>query len=192
MSVPVDVKPLGELLAEGFSKSSLRRTFSHFTCRRDEDVSYFLKAHALQNEETGASRTYLVLDSDALDASKLTLVAFFTLAITVTDYSKVSHERRKNLLGSVPGVNTSCYFPGYLVAQLARDDRYTHEDFDASRLLPLAEDLMRSSVRTVGGRLAYIDCKDELVDYYGRQSYEELYYDDSKGLHKLVKSLICS
>ena len=38
-------------------------------------------AHAIQNEGTGASRTYLALSSEALGENELKVVAFVTLAV---------------------------------------------------------------------------------------------------------------
>lgn len=189
MERAVDIKPLGGMLAEGFSKSSLRKAFSRFSCKRDPDVSFFLKAHAIQNEGTGASRTYLVLSSDALDEYRLEIVAFLTIAITVTDYTDIDMKRRLQVMGRVPGVEVANFFPGYLVAQLARDDRYTHEDFDASGLLQFAEDRMLDAATAVGGRFSYVDCRDELVGYYEGQDYERLYFDEARGLHKMIKPL---
>ena len=156
MGIRVQNKSLSEIIAEGFSKSGIRKAFSRFTCERDPDVSLFLKAHAIQNEGTGASRTYLALSSDSLDKGKLQIVAFLTVAVTVTDYTDIDLGRRLQIMGRVPGVQMSNFFPGYLVAQLARDDRYSHEDFDASELLPFAEEMMRVSVGVVGGRMAYL------------------------------------
>lgn len=190
MAIAVDIKPLGELLAEGFSKSSIRKSLARFSCERDEDVSFFLKAHAIQNEGTGASRTYLALSSKGMDEGRLEVVAFLTIAITVTDYTTVDVPQRLEIMGRVPGVETIDFFPGYLVAQLARDDLYSHDDFDASELLPFAEELMRESIRMVGGRLAYIDCKEELLGYYVEQGYDQVFYDEEKGLYKLAKSLV--
>ena len=112
MELEVDIKPLGELLAEGISKSSLRKAFSRFACDRDPDVSFFLKAHAIQNEGTGASRTYLVLSSAALDEYRLEIVAFLTLAIAVTDYTKIDVERRLQIVDRVPGIEVVNFFPG--------------------------------------------------------------------------------
>jgi len=189
MAVRVDIKPLAELLDGGFSKSSIRKAFSRFSCERDADVSLFLKAHAIQNEGTGASRTYLALSSAALDEDRLEVVAFVTIAMAVADYTSIDVERRLQIMGRVPGVQTANYFPGYLVAQLARDDKYTHDDFDASELLPFAEDLIMDAISVVGGRFAYIDCRDELVEYYRQQDYEPLYYDKTRELHKLIKPL---
>lgn len=84
------------------------------------------------------------------------IVAFLTVAVTVTDYTDIDLGRRLQIMGRVSGVQTSNFFPGYLVAQLARDDRYSHEDFDASELLPFAEEMMRVSVGVAGGRMAYL------------------------------------
>ena len=189
MAIATKIVSLAELLDGGFSKSGIRKAFSRFKCERDPDVSMFLKAHAIQNEGTGASRTYLALSSDALDEDRLEVVAFVTIAVTVTDYTDIDLGRRLQIMGRVPGVQTSNFFPGYLVAQLARDDRYTHEDFDASELLPFAEEMIADAISVVGGRFAYIDCRDELVSYYERQDYESLFYDGSRGLHKLIKPL---
>lgn len=50
MPIPTTLAFLGDLLAEGFSKSNIRRAFSRFECERDADVAFFLKAHAIQNE----------------------------------------------------------------------------------------------------------------------------------------------
>ena len=191
MPIPVSIVSLGELLAKGVSKSSIRRAFSRFSCERDADVGFFLKAHAIQNELTGASRTYLAIDSGAFEnEQRLEVVAFLTIAITVTDYTSIAVDDRLEIMGRVPGVETANFFPGYLVAQLARDDRYTHDDFDASELLPFAEDLMREAVGVVGGRFAYLDCRPELLGYYSLQDYAPLYYDEDKGLRKLIKSLV--
>ena len=156
MGIRVEIESLSEIIAEGFSKSGIRKAFSRFKCGRDPDVSPFLKAHAIQNEGTGASRTYLALSSDSLDGGRLQIVAFLTVAVTVTDYTDIDLGRRLQIMGRVSGVQTSNFFPGYLVAQLARDDRYSHEDFDASELLPFAEEMMRVSVGVVGGRMAYL------------------------------------
>ena len=116
------------------------------------------------------------------------MVAFVTVAITVTDFTTIDVDRRLEIMGRVPGVQSSNFFPGYLVAQLARDDRYTHEDLDASSLLPLAEDMIFDAISVVGGRFAYIDCRDELVGYYERQDYEPHSYEERE-LHKLIKPL---
>lgn len=189
MSLEVEIKPLGDLLSEGFSKASINRAFDRFECGRESDVVHFLKRRAIQNEITGASKTYLVLSSEALDENRLEVVAVLTVALTITNYESIEKERRREVMGKVPGVDTNTYFPGYLIAQLARDDRYDHNDFDASEMIVFAEELIGEAIRRVGGRTVYIDCRPSLLGYYARYGYEPIYFGEEKGLYKLVKAL---
>lgn len=53
----VEVFSLSALLQSGFTQSSPRKACARFSCKRDADISLFLKALSLRNEETGASRT---------------------------------------------------------------------------------------------------------------------------------------
>ena len=41
----------------------------------------------------------------------------------------------------------------------------------------------------MGGRLAYLDCKPELLGYSKVQDYDSLFYDEEWGLYKLIKPL---
>ena len=180
------LEPLRSFM-HGRSKSSARKFLSSFECARDEDVTYYLKMHAMHNEVNGASRAYLVLDDDVEPGEDPRFVAFFALAVTVTDFSEVDEATRKDVMGTVPGWRSSDHFAGYLLAQLARDDRCTHDDFDAAELILAAENFVEASVETVGGRVLYLDCKEQLVGYYERQGYGILYRDDDKGLYKMFK-----
>lgn len=180
------IESLSALLSEGLSKSSLKRALSAFECKRDTDVESFLRRYALANETSGASRTYLVLDEDQLAHGYLVVVAVLSLAMVVTDYSRISAEERREILGPVPHLSTSEHFPGYLLAQLARSDTYTHEDFDCHELLVFAERKIREAISRIGGSMIYLDCKEPLIGYYEAQGYEVLYLDDN-GLYKLYK-----
>lgn len=178
---------IGDLLASGASKSSVKRALWAFQCARNDDVVSFLRKHAVNNELNGASRTYLALDFEAMTQGRIVIVAFFTLAIAVTDYTGISAERRLEIMGHVPGIESNSYFPGYLLAQLARDDRYTRDDFNCLDLVALAEEYISEAIGYVGGRVIYLDCKKPLVSYYERQGYEVLCYDSERGLHKMLK-----
>lgn len=186
--VEIILKPLRELLSSGVSKTSIRTALKKFVCSRDRDVEFFLGTHAIQNEYSGASRTYLALEEKSFHEGKLNIVAFVTLAVTDTDYSRISDEDRRTILGSVPRLKTNDFFPGYLLAQLARADAYSHEDFDCSALLVFAEDLIESASKVVGGHIAYLDCKRGLVGYYAAQGYSVLYFDESTELYKMMKN----
>ena len=93
------------------------------------------------------------------------------------------------VLGKVPGVATRSAFPGYLIAQLARSDEFSHDDFDASMLLPFAENQFCECIRRIGGSIEYVDCREELLGYYEQQGFSELYFDEKTQLFKLFKDL---
>lgn len=42
-------------------------------------------------------------------------------------------------------------------------------------------------MKSVGGKIIYLDCKDGLVSYYEKQGYSELFVDAKTGLHKMLK-----
>ncbi|MCI8425048.1 MAG: hypothetical protein HFJ72_05230 [Adlercreutzia sp.] len=182
--------PLRDLLRGGVSSQLLQEKLNGFRCERDTDVARFLQLYAIDNERLGASRSYLIADREALDSDgTLRLVAFFTLAITSTDYSSVSNRAKRRILGDYPRVSREGHFPGYLLAQLARDDRFTRDDLDCSNLLSFAESIVDAAADAVGGNLLYLDCKEPLVGYYERFGYTALPHLTHDGFFKMFKSL---
>lgn len=165
---------LRQLLDEGVPRNIIQEAFDDFNCSRNEDVENFLKNYAIANECIGASRSYLYIDYEALKNDSFTLLAFFTIAITATDYSKISKRKRRVILGNYPRVSKEDHFPGFLLAQLARDDRYTKEDFDCSNLLGIAEEMIQEAANSIGGNAIYLDCVEDLIGYYQRFGYELL------------------
>ena len=183
------VTTIAALLEDGWSKAAIRKAMKAFECERSEDVEQFAHRRAVSNELNGSTRTYLVLDGDAYKDDRLDVVAFVSVALTATDYSDVSPEDRRSILGNVPGIWVNNSFPGYLIAELARSDRHERDEVPGSLLVELAESMIRDAMRLVAGGLVYLDCKDELVDYYSGFDYEEIYIDARTGLHKMMKRL---
>lgn len=130
----------------------------------------------------------MACDDERLAEHTLEVVVFYTIALTLVDYSGIDEEYRRQVLGNVPGYRSSASFPGYLIAQLARDDRYGHEDVSGSDLLQQAEWVVFSASQTIGGRILYLDCKDEMTSYYEDRGYSQLYFDDETCLYKMFKS----
>lgn len=185
----LEIKALSSLLGSDMSRTYVSKRLRYFRCSRDKDVESFLHRYAIRNETTGATRTYLAVDAAALSHGELAVVAFFSLAITAADYSAFGAEERREVLGPVPRLSTATHFPGYLLAQLARDDRYTHADCDCMQLVVRAERMLARANAIAGGGLVYLDCREGLVGYYAAQGYEPLAYDPATGLHKLFKPI---
>ena len=183
------VTTIAALLSDGWSKAAIRRSMRLFKCERNTDVEEFAHRRALSNELNGSTRTYLVLDGSAYEEDELVIMAFVSVALTATDYSGIAPEARREILGNVPGIWVNNSFPGYLIAELARDDEYDNEDVPGDMLMMHAESCIREAMELVGGGLVYLDCKGELVGYYNDFGYEEIYLDDRTGLHKMMKRL---
>jgi hypothetical protein len=122
---------LGSFLEVSSVLELLAAVLRKFHCLRDRQLEDFTHNRATTYEAKDFSRTYLILDtsSGAVDEF-LPVAAFFTLAITATDYNNIRRTRKEKVLGSKPGRNTFKAFPGMLIAQLARDDHCTPEFID--------------------------------------------------------------
>ena len=177
------------LLKQEWSKASIRKAMKEFRCERNQDVEEFAHRRAVGNETNGSTRTYLTLDDELFDRDMLRVAGFVSVALTSTDYSGVSLEERRSILGNVPGIWVASSFPGYLIAELARDDRYGSDQVNGELLINFAEARIRDAMTLVAGGLVYLDCKDEMVGYYNGFGYEEIYLDERTGLHKMMKRL---
>jgi hypothetical protein len=164
------------------------KMLKEFRCERDQDVEAFIHNKAIFFENNGLSRTYLYLDGDNL--SNLKVAAYFTTAITVTNFMAIPKSRREKILGSTPGRNNQDYFAGLLVAQLARSDDYSKAEIDGAELLGTCESIIEQGRNYLGGKIIYLDAKEPLVGFYRENGYELLNNEpEDNGLFKLFKVL---
>lgn len=185
----LEIVSLSDLMSCGISRKSFKDMFNGFTCERDDDVCEFLRRRALKYERSAACRTYLAFERNSYENQRLELVAFFSLAITAVDCSDISLDMRKGILGKIPYAGTNSHFPGHLLAQLARDDRYSSEDVCGRDLVALAEEYIDKAHRIIGGNNIYLDCKDELCEYYASLGYTMLSNSTNGGLNTMFKRL---
>ncbi|MDR0853355.1 MAG: hypothetical protein LBN34_03200 [Clostridiales Family XIII bacterium] len=107
-----------------------------FSCARDPDVERFLKNDALRYESEGYGRTYLYTTHDK---GQSRIMAFFTVAITSTDFRDISKSRKRKVLHSKPGRDGQDFFGGILVGQLGRADGFDSTDINGQEMLNGAE-----------------------------------------------------
>jgi hypothetical protein len=181
------LKSLRELLLSGYPQELLEKELREFSCSRDSDIETFIRTKAIDYERSGLGRTYLYLDGSDENTN---LVAYITIAITSVDYAGVSRSRRKKVLSRKPGRDSKDNFPGLLIGQLARDDRYDSTLISGSDMIADAESLIDTVNQTIGGMLIYLDCKDDLIKLYERNGYELLSdKEPDNGLYKMFKPL---
>lgn len=161
-------------LARAWGGSCVQEALNDFSCYHDQDPVRFLQRHALDYECAGRCRTFLVMDEGELQKGLLRVAAFFTLAmnsISFDDYRGVS----------------------FLIAQIARDRRYTHDEYSGKVILREAERLVSEACDRVGGQFIFIDCKKasgedkDLQEYYEKEGYKPFACEG--GYCKLVKRI---
>jgi hypothetical protein len=163
----------------------LEKQLGEFCCARDKDVEKFITTQAIRYERSGMSRTYLYL---LVDGSKMDIAAYFTLSVTAADYTGVSHNTRKKVLGGTPGRNTQNHFGGLLIAQLARNDNYYSADISGAEMMRDCEALLEQGRDIVGSRALYLDCRQALIDFYNSFGYSLLSPEPfPSGFFKMVR-----
>lgn len=197
MHASVTILPLAELLqtdAAG-SRNCVEEALKGFVCEYKgsvvSDVVDFIATKAIPFEENKICRTFLAVDEGDLGQGVLTVLGYFTLQYI---QSRVNDESLEALGEDLRGIVSANYdsTSGVLLAQLARDSRYTPEDLDGGVLLAYAERQARLVCDYVGGELVYIDCDEELRRYYSEKGYVEIEcVDDGSGerYYKMQKRL---
>jgi hypothetical protein len=145
-----------------------------FSCARNTDVQSFIREKAIRYERSGLSRAYLYLKTNKSIGNRYSVVAYFAIAITSVDFTGVSRSKRTKVLGGTPGRDDQEHFGGLLVAQLARDDSYDSAVIDGTELLEDCEAMVEQGRIYLGGRMLYVDCREELVRFYERNGYKVL------------------
>jgi hypothetical protein len=165
----------------------LDQMIEEFSCVKDSDVEAFIKEKSIRYERSGLSRTYLYITQDGENTG---IVAYFSVAITSTDFEGISKSRKAKVLGGKPGRDTKDHFGGILIAQLARGDAFDSSDINGREMILDAEKIIDQGRYYLGGRIMYLDCREPLIDFY-RESGYALVSDKqySNGLYKMFKSL---
>jgi len=165
----------------------LSRKVMEFSCLRDLDVESFLHDKAIKYESDGLSRTYIYFSTKD---TAYRIAAFFSVAITSTDFPDVSKSRKAKILGSKPGRNTKDHFGGILIAQLGRDDSFSSADINAQEIILDAERVIDQGRYYLGGKIVYLDCREPLIALYEKSGYALIKNDEyPSGFFKMFKSL---
>jgi hypothetical protein len=169
-----------------YSIELIDRAINEFSCARDTDVELFLRNHAIRYERDGLSRTYLYVTED----NEPCIVAFFSVAITSTEFPGVTKNRKAKILGGKPGRDTKDHFGGILIGQLGRSDDFGTDDINGQELILAAEKIIEQGRYYLGGKIVYLDCREPLIEFYGKNGYALVKSEPyPNGYHKMFKSL---
>ena len=169
----------------------LQEAIVNFRCAKDSEMEDFLKNRAFLFEEKGKSRTYLLLNNDALQHGEARIIAFFSVApqvMFVPSSLPVRQIRRLDgFSGKIHGKKVEA-LPVYLIGQLARDDACADE-ITGHVLLLHAWNILKLAQDIVGGRMVMVDVKTSaavLIRFYERENFQFISENEETGLSQLI------
>lgn len=176
------VQALSDLLEnEYFNENLMEEILSHFSCKEDTDVENFLKQNAITFEKQRLTRTFFLLD----DSNLKKINGYFSLSIKSVDISSTDLKNsKKQKLAKSKEVK---HLAGYLLAQLARDD--SSQKGIGKTLIELAIERIRVAQKEVAGRFLYLDCKNELRQYYEKMGFNYMQQNPEK--KNIFKCIFC-
>lgn len=150
-----------------------------FNCRLNADEEDFLREKAITYENQNKARTFLVADEKGIRA-------YFTLAFKSIDLKNVSNSFKKTLTA---GESNADSYPVFLIGHIAKDDSVIEHIGDD--ILQSALDLLLEAQKIVGGRLVYLDCRNEekLKRFYERNGFKFFNTSSKSGLLQYYKKL---
>ena len=182
----------------GEDNELLSQILSSFSCERDEDIENFLHSRAVEFEKLSKARTYLICDEEQISKEEfyldqLKIYGYVAIALKILSVPEEwSNRKRKELDGLSAKIHGEPIkdFSCYLIGQLSRNSKVSHDSISGKDLLQMAYDVIAAAVDAVGGRYMMIECREEkkLVDFYLANGFEEI-QRSSDGTHIMVQMI---
>lgn len=165
-----------------------------FQCERDKDLASFLESRAILFEEKGKSRTYLLVDQDALFHGDVRILAYGAIAPQVMfvppSLSVRQIQRLDGFSGKMRGKKIEA-LPVFLIGQLAKNDRYAGR-ISGHELLSYLWTVFWQIHKLLGGRIVMVDVKtsaEGLIRFYERENFQLVSESEETGLSQLIYML---
>lgn len=198
--MPIALSSLIHLVNE--DRDLLSQILSSFSCDKDDDIVYFLNNKAVQYEENAKSRTYLICDEDQLKGEgfyleDLKIFGYIALALKVLSVpDSMSNHQRKDIDGISAKIHGEVIndFPCYLIGQLAKNSAIENNSITGNDLVECAISIIDESIKSVGGRIALIECKNnpKLLKFYNENSFSEISQipDGKNEMVQMIRKLV--
>ncbi|AIZ56440.1 hypothetical protein Mpt1_c05500 [Candidatus Methanoplasma termitum] len=174
----LSVRKLDEIRAD-IGEDDLNNLLSTFKCSAEPAAERFLKKTAIKHDRESISRTYLAVGED--ESGLDTIKGFFTLAIkciSVEEYDPIP----KDILEQM-NVNNKIA-QAYLLGQLAKADGV--EKGFGREMIKRAFHYFAKGNEMFGCRVARLDCRDSLIDYYESCGFTFIRKNFDKELNQMV------
>jgi hypothetical protein len=154
-----DVFPLSALASDDNSilRDRVKESLATFECSRSPTLEGLARKDVWRRENHGNSKTYLLV---TVRDNTVDVAAFFTLGMGAVDLSDVSPSKKKKLLGNF----SAQFVAGFLIAGLARSDRYQSDELPGPVILDEAKRVIAHARKRIGGRYAIVDAQPTVFD----------------------------
>lgn len=181
------VVSLTDIISQYKDISILEEAFQNFKCQREVDLETFLQNKCLKYEEAGNCRTFLLLDKKKLDDDfDLSIIAFFSTAMTPLDISSLGKKLRKKIHGPLP-LNKKVV-PVFLIGQLGRNDLYSKHEMPGEVIIGECFAAIERAKQLVGGRILLVECRERLLNFYENHNFVRVSKNEDS-LYQLYKKI---
>ncbi|WP_025728373.1 hypothetical protein [Atopobacter phocae] len=173
-------------------EEKLKSSFSEFKCERELDLEDFLVNKAILYDNTNLGKTYLIVEEKPLvQKAEIKIMAFFTIGQTSIDISEMSKNKKKKLLGNIPGRDKKESYFAFLIGQLGRSDQYSKENITGEVILNECYTRLKEAQKITGGRMLILECRKNMYDkFYKHKGFHKLYPElDDNELYTLYQRL---
>lgn len=169
------VVPLADLI-KILDERTLCAALSDFRCGLEKDLEYFLSNKAVDYENEGKGKSFLVIDDDLFQQEKeIRIIAYYTLALTAIDTSTYSDNKKKKIVGDYPNRTQRNSFPAFLIGQLGRDDRYSKEQLDGKTIMCEVYHTLKTANSIIGCKLVVLECREHMFEkVYSNLGYKKM------------------
>lgn len=169
-------------LKESFPKA-LEYGIKEFTCSQEPEIVSFLNERVASFEDKYMCRTYLIIDENTITEDKLDIIAYFSISLLALELApELSHKKRSDLVKNSPNSESLKAVPGYLIAQLGRNDEYRSNVYSGKDILNSCLGVIERIQDLIGITLVIVECKKILFDkFYSKNGFKSLYPTNTVG-----------
>lgn len=176
------ISSLGDLL-KIVNEDTLVSSFQNFSTKKDPDISNFLKSLAIDYEKNDISRTFLIFNEEY----KGKVLGYFTIGLNVFKINETPKVK-----DAYEGINLfeQGYHPVYKLLMIGKDDNCPM-DFSIKKDIFENEvmHLIREAKEIIGTNFLYLDCVEELLNYYRSLGFEFFNYNKKSKLYCMIRAI---
>lgn len=131
---------------------------------------------AIRFEETGHSRTYLILDEESSNLLGYFAVTFKELLLIGKDISKSEVKKMDGISKERERISA------FLIGQIGKNASIENNPLDLQKILAEVYDVIAAARALIGGRLVFLECEnnEKLINHYKKHGFTLIPDETSK------------